>query len=108
MWPSCDLHATPTNDAHHVTVIAAICAASAAACIGYYLGRRASTTRPSWKKRTSRIALGRQAINLLAIITARRLQRILQLERMFLSKRGSRPSAPLELLRGSVVRLRSY
>lgn len=91
-----------------MTAIAAICAVIAAACVGYYFGRRASTTRPTWKKRTSRIALGKLALSLLAMITARRLQQSLQLERMFFKRRGSRPIAPLELLRGSVVRMRSY
>jgi len=97
-----------TKDAHHVTVIAAICALATATCIGYYVGRRARPARPSWKKRTGRIALGKLAINLVAVVTARRLQQSLQLERMFASRRRSRPVAPLDLLRGSVVRMRSY
>ncbi|MCA2241984.1 MULTISPECIES: hypothetical protein [Mycobacterium] len=91
-----------------MTVIAAICALTTATCIGYYFGRRAGSTRPSWRKRTSRIALGKLAINLVAMITARRLEQSLQLERMFTGRRRSRPVAPLELLRGSVVRMRSY
>lgn len=91
-----------------MTVIAAICALMAATCIGYYFGRRADTPRPGWKKRTSRIALSKLALNLLAMITARRLQRSLQLQRMFHGSKTPRPIAPLVLLRGSVVRLRSY
>lgn len=90
-----------------MTVIAAICALTTATCIGYYFGRRASTPRPTWTKRTSRIALGKLAFNLLALTTARRLQQSLRLERIFFNKRGSRPVVPLELLRGSVVRMRS-
>ena len=90
-----------------MTVIAAICALATAICVGYYVGRRAGSTRPSWKKRTSRIALGKLAINLLAMITARRLQQSLRPERMFSGRRGPRLIAPLELLRGSVVRMRS-
>jgi len=98
-------------DAHPVTVIAVICALATTTCIGYYLGRRAGSTRPRWKRRTSRIAAGRLAISLLAIITARRIQRRFQAERMLsdmVGGRGLRVIAPLELLRGSVVRLRSY
>jgi hypothetical protein len=108
VWPACDLAATATKDAHHVTVIAAICALTTATCIGYYFGRRAGSARPSWKKRTSRIALGKLAINLLATITARRLQQSLQPGRMSSGRLGTRLIAPLGLLRGSVVRVRSY
>lgn len=90
-----------------MTVIAAICALTTAACIGYYAGRRAGSRRPPWRKRTSRIALGKLAFNLLALITARRLQQSLRLEKMFFKGRASSPIAPLELLRGSVVRMRS-
>lgn len=91
-----------------MTAIAAICALMAATCIGYYFGRRAGTRRPTWKKRTSRIALGKLALNLLAMITARRLQRSVQPQRMFRGSKAPRPIAPLALLRGSVVRMRSY
>ncbi|TAM67973.1 hypothetical protein [Mycobacterium sp.] len=90
-----------------MTVIAAICALTTATCIGYYFGRRAGSARPSWTKRTSRIALGKLAINLLATITARRLQQSLRTGRMFSTRRGSRLIVPLELLRGGVVRIRS-
>jgi len=102
-----DLSATTAKDAHHVTVIAAICALAAATCVGYYFGRRAGSARPSWKKRTSRIALGKLALNLLAMVTARRLQQSLRFERTIPDKRGPRLIAPLVLLRGSVVRMRS-
>ncbi|OBE96323.1 hypothetical protein [Mycobacterium sp. 852002-10029_SCH5224772] len=90
-----------------MTVIAAICALTAATSIGYYFGRRAGSTRPGWKKRTSRIALGRQALNLLAMITVRRIQQSLRFERSLSDRRGPRLIAPLGLLRGSVVRMRS-
>lgn len=90
-----------------MTAIAAICALTMATCIGYYAGRRARPARPTWTKRTSRIALGKLALNLLALITARRLQQSLRLDRIVFNKRGPRPIVPLELLRGSVVRMRS-
>jgi hypothetical protein len=57
-----------------VTVLAAIAALAMATCVGYYFGRRERPTRPSWKKRTSRIALGRLAISLLMGLTARRIR----------------------------------
>nr|WP_242660260.1 hypothetical protein [Mycobacterium mantenii] len=106
-----DLAATATQDAQHVTVIAVIAALATATCVGYFLGRRAASTPPSWRKRTSRIALGRQAINLLALITARRIQQRFQAERLLsdlAGRYGLRITAPLQLRRGGVVRSRSY
>lgn len=91
-----------------MTVIAVICALATTMCIGYYFGRRATSTRPSWRKRTSRMAMGKLAISLLAMITARRIQRRLRSEQLLSGKSVLRAIAPLELLRGSVVRLRSY
>lgn len=94
-----------------MTVIAAIAALATATCIGYYFGRRAASTPPTWKKRTSRVALGRQALNLLAMITARRIQQRLQSERALsgvAARYGLRAIAPLQVRRGGVVRLRSY
>jgi hypothetical protein len=111
VWPVRDLSATATKDAQHVTVTAAIAALAIAACIGYYFGRRAASTPPSWKKRTSRIALSRQALNLLAMITARRIQQRFQVERVLsdiVAGRRLRAFAPLQVRRGGVVRLRSY
>lgn len=76
-----------------------IAALAMAACVGYYFGRRAGSTPPSWKKRTSRIALGRLAISLLVAMTARRVRHRLRSAGML---------APLVLLRGSVARIRTY
>jgi hypothetical protein len=56
-----------------VTVLAAIAALAMATCVGYYFGRRERPTRQSWKKRTSRIALGRLAVSLLVSLAARRV-----------------------------------
>lgn len=94
-----------------MTVIAAIAALAAATCFGYYLGRRAASTRPSWKKRTSRVALSRQALNLLAMITARRIQQRFPAERIVsdvAARYGLRVVAPPQFRRGGVVRVRSY
>jgi membrane protein DedA with SNARE-associated domain len=97
-----------TQDAHHVTVIAAICALTTATCVGYYVGRRAGRARPNWKKRTSRTALGKQVISLVATIAARRIQQGLRREGTFSDRWGTRLIVPLAFLRGSVVRMRSY
>ncbi len=78
-----------------MTALALITALGTALCLGYYLGRRAGSERPTWKRRTSRIALGRLAINLLVLITVRRIRALGIIE-------------PLGLLRGGVARLRSY
>jgi hypothetical protein len=94
-----------------VTVIAFIAALATATCIGYYLGWRAASTPPSWKKRTTRIALGRQVINLLAMITARRLQQRFRAERIvsdMAARYGLRIIAPLRFRRRGLLRLRSY
>ncbi|WP_406813519.1 hypothetical protein [Mycobacterium sp. M23085] len=94
-----------------MTVTAAFVALATATCIGYYFGRRAASTPSSWKKRTSRIALGKQAISLLAMITVRRIQQRFRAEPAFSDwacRRGVRVIAPLYVRRGSLVRLRSY
>jgi hypothetical protein len=84
-----------------MTALVVIAALVTALCIGYYFGRRAGSTPSTWKKRTGRMALGRLAINLLMLMTARRIRQ------SFLARLGPRFIAPLELLRGSAVRLRS-
>lgn len=103
-----DLAATAAQDAQHVTVIAAIAALAIAACIGYYFGRRTASTPPSWKKRTSRIALGRQAFNLLAMIAARRIQQRFQAVPGMAAGWGLKAIAPLQVRHGAVARLRPY
>jgi hypothetical protein len=78
-----------------------------ATCVGFYFGRRAGSTPSTWKKRTSRIALGRRAANLLVLVAARRIRQRLRPEPM-VELVGLRILAPLDLLRGSVTRMRSY
>jgi hypothetical protein len=90
-----------------MTALALISALGTALCLGYYLGRRARSKPSTWRKRTSRIALGRLAIKLLESMTARRIRQSFQAWRVG-GIRGSRIIEPLGLLRGSVARMRSY
>jgi hypothetical protein len=89
-----------------MTVFAGIAALAMATCVGYYLGRRAGSAPSTWKKRTSRITLGRLVISLLVLLTARRVRRSFRPEQVF-AVLGLRLIAPLELLRGSVARTRT-
>jgi hypothetical protein len=57
-----------------MTALAVISALVTALCIGYHFGRRAGSAPSTWKKRTSRVALGRLAVNLLVLMTARRIR----------------------------------
>jgi hypothetical protein len=57
-----------------MTALAVVSALATALCVGYYFGRRAGSTPSTWKRRTSRVALGRLAINLLVLMTARRIR----------------------------------
>ncbi|MGA8543652.1 MAG: hypothetical protein WB785_00130 [Mycobacterium sp.] len=93
-----------------MTLLAAIAALAAATCLGYYCGRRVGSTRSTWKKRTSRLALGRLMISLLVVLSARQIRRRFRAERVFtdaLQRSGLRVIAPVELLRGSVARTRT-
>jgi hypothetical protein len=81
-----------------MTALAVISALVVALCVGYHLGRRAGSTPSTWKKRTSRVALGRLAINLLVLMTARRIRRSFGARRVF---------PAVGFARASVARLRS-
>jgi hypothetical protein len=90
--------------------LAGIAALAMATCGGYYLGRRVSSTQSTWRKRTSRTALGRRAISLLVLVTARRIDRRLRAKPMFAEAGrlwGLRRIAPVDFLRGSVARMRT-
>jgi hypothetical protein len=87
-------------------VFAAFAALAMAACVGYYFGRRARSPS-TWKKRTSRIALGRMAANLLVLVAARRIRHRFRAQPM-VELFGLRVIAPLALLRSSVTRMRSF
>jgi hypothetical protein len=79
-----------------VTVVAVICALATATCIGYYAGRRAGSKPSTWKGRTSRIALGKQAMSLLVLMAARRARR----------RFGRRTVGPVDFLRIGVAWMR--
>jgi hypothetical protein len=90
-----------------MTVLAAFAALSLAVSVGYCWGLRAGSAPSTWKKRTSRVALGRRAAHLVMLVAVRRVRRRLRADPMaHLS--GLRIVVPLELLRGSVARMRSY
>ena len=77
-----------------MTALALISALGTALCVGYYLGRPAGSKPSTWKKRTSRVALGRLAINLLVLMTARRIRQSLQAGRVFSDAARRSPSDP--------------
>ncbi|HTX94162.1 MAG TPA: hypothetical protein VME67_04525 [Mycobacterium sp.] len=81
-----------------MTVFVGIAALVMATAVGYYFGRRAGSARSTWKKRTSRIELGRLAVTLLMLLTARRIRRRFPTTELF---------APLGLLRAATARMRT-
>jgi hypothetical protein len=83
---------------------AEIAALTTASCGGYYLGRRAGSTPSTWRKRTSRTALGRRAISLLVLVAARRIRRRFRAKPM-VRLWDLRRIAPVDFLRGSVARM---
>ncbi|BBZ45225.1 hypothetical protein [Mycobacterium parmense] len=87
-------------------LLAAIAALATATAVGYYFGRRAGTPRVTWRKRTSRVALGRLAISLLVLVTARRVQRSARIGRLLPDV--VKLVVPLHLLPGGAARARSY
>jgi hypothetical protein len=92
-----------------MTLVAAIAALAAATCVGYYWGRRVGATPSTWKKRTGRLAVGKSAIGLLALLIARRIRRRFGTGPIFTEAVllwGLRLVAPGELLRGSLARMR--
>ena len=94
-----------------MTALAVIAALVTALCIGDRFGRRAGSTPSTWRKRTSRVALGRLAISLLVLMTVRRIRQSFLARRVFPDEVGIwglRLIAPLGLLRFSVARLGSF
>jgi CDP-diglyceride synthetase len=57
-----------------MTALAVVAALVTALCIGYRFGRRSGSPPPSWKKRTSRVTLGRLAVGLVALVVVRRIR----------------------------------
>jgi hypothetical protein len=90
---------------------AVISALVTALCIGYHVGRRAGSTPPIWRKRTSRVALSELAVSLLVLMTVRRIRQSFLAERVFPDARGVRGMTfvePLQLLQRSFAHLRLY
>jgi hypothetical protein len=48
---------------------------AATGLFGYYLGRRSASRSKSWRQRTRRPALARQAVSLLTLVAVSQLQR---------------------------------
>ena len=114
-WPRCFSRVTfprlRRRTLIFMTALAVISALVTALCIGYHFGRRAGSTPSTWRKRTSRVALGRLAISLLVLMTVRRIRQSFLARREFpdaVGIWGLRLIAPLGLLRCSVARLGSY
>jgi len=75
----------------------------AALCTGFQLGRRSGSRQPSWRKRTSRLALGRLTASLVVLVVARRMQRMVMAQRALPAVAGlwgHLPTADLHRLRG--------
>jgi hypothetical protein len=88
-----------------MTALAVVSALLTALCIGYYVGRRTGSSPPTWKKRTSRTALGRLAINLIVLVIARRIRHSFSAQRTLagaLGVEGLKLIEPLQLLRGGL------
>nr|WP_082994403.1 hypothetical protein [Mycobacterium gordonae] len=78
-----------------------------ALCTGYHLGRRTGSRPPPWRKRTSRLALGRLTASLVVLVVARRVQRMLIAQRRIPAASGlwgHLPAAQLLLPRGRPAR----
>jgi hypothetical protein len=102
----CDLTETATKDASYMTELGVIAALMTALCIGYHLGQRAGTDRPTWKTRTSRLMLSRLAVNLLLALTARRILRTVLGRRLIADKarvRRLRFQLPGNACRGGIT-----
>jgi hypothetical protein len=87
-----------------MTVLAGIAALAMAAGVGYYVGQRVRSTPPTWKKRTSRTALGKLALSLLVVLAVRRIRQSSPVERMLpdaVHLWAVRLIAPLAVLRAS-------
>jgi hypothetical protein len=90
-----------------MTMLAAFAALALAMSAGYYCGRRAGPVSLTWKKRTSRLSLGRQTVDLLLSVAARRIRRRLRSDPV-VKLVGLRMLASLGILRGGVSWMRSY
>lgn len=71
-----------------MTALGMAIALLAAMLVGYVIGRRAAAKAPSWRQRTTRTALGRQAIGLVALATVSQLERTVQKKLGFTARRS--------------------
>jgi hypothetical protein len=88
-----------------MTVLAAFVALALAMSAGYSWGRRAGSAPVTWKTRTSRLSLGKQTVDLLLSVAARRVRRRLRANPV-VKVVALRTLASLG--RGGVSRMRSY
>lgn len=73
-----------------MTLLVLVCALATATCVGYYVGRHTSSSPPTWRQRTSRVAIGRLALSFVVLVAARRIRR---------TARTHRPFRPVDLKR---------
>lgn len=90
-----------------MAVLLGFMASMSAMCVGYYWGRRVNPTRPTWKRRTSRVELGRRTVNLVVLIAARRIRRRVRSDPM-VELLGLRLRARPKVSRSGVARMASY
>ncbi|CQD13725.1 hypothetical protein BN1232_02767 [Mycobacterium lentiflavum] len=84
-----------------MAVLVLVCALATTTCVGYYVGRRASSSPPTWRRRTSRVAIGRLAMSFVMVMAARRIRRTVLVHRLSRDATGAsgmRSIEPLELL----------
>jgi hypothetical protein len=74
-WPYRDRAATALVKARTMTALGVIAALAAALCVGYVLGYRRGSRTPTWRQRTGRVALGRQAVSLVTLVAVSQIQR---------------------------------
>ncbi|MCV7429814.1 hypothetical protein [Mycobacterium montefiorense] len=89
-----------------MAVFAVICALATMTCLGYYVGRRSDATPSTWRKRTSRVAIGRLGMSFVMLVAARRIRRSLLAQRLLrdaVAVSDLRSVEPLELLRSGVA-----
>jgi hypothetical protein len=72
-----------------MTVLAVAASLVAALCVGYRLGLRAGRHTPTWRQRTSPVALVRQATGLVTLLAVVRLER--SMRRRLPGRRTARP-----------------
>ncbi|SOX53939.1 hypothetical protein MAAFP003_2615 [Mycobacterium ahvazicum] len=85
-----------------MVVLVLVGALATATSLGYYLGRRASSSPPTWRQRTSRFAMGRLALSFVVLVAARRIRQTARTHRPF-RPADLKSVEPVELLRWSVA-----